>query len=37
MQFIPSTWERWGESLEGGGPDLERPQWTDAPGCVQCG
>lgn len=21
MQFIPSTWERWGESLEGGSPD----------------
>ncbi|MEU3019486.1 lytic transglycosylase domain-containing protein [Nocardiopsis sp. NPDC007018] len=21
MQFIPSTWERWGESLEGGTPD----------------
>ncbi|WP_234003867.1 MULTISPECIES: lytic transglycosylase domain-containing protein [unclassified Nocardiopsis] len=21
MQFIPSTWDRWGESLEGGAPD----------------
>ncbi|WP_017616057.1 lytic transglycosylase domain-containing protein [Nocardiopsis salina] len=21
MQFIPATWERWGESLEGGAPD----------------